>query len=407
MAVFAVLLLSCNRPRHDWRETYDPNSKEPYGLHVCKTLLSSYVPGHDMVDVKDDFSILTAGEGPSNYVFIGEGFLFTEEEKIILQDYLRAGNTVLLISKVGSVDLLEYLDLEDCGKFLWEPYSYTFTYDTLIYLDFEAPELSHPEDGYPAKFYFNGKVTNRYQWTVFPASYECDSTNFPVVLGYLEDEANFMLMDSSLHLYLHSTPLAFTNFSFLEESGVEYAERVFSYLKPGPIYFETQRQVPEEVVNRKNTPNQNLPEKSPLSYILSQPSLASAWYVLLIMTVLYLIFRAKRRQRVIPVVEPNENTSLEFVETIGKLYFQKGNPRDVALQKMRFLQADIRDRYQVKNKDWSDETLQQIHLKSGVEKDLLEKIRTMYTNISTSRLTTEKTLADFHFLLEEFYRNRN
>ena len=74
---------------------------------------------------------------------------------------------------------------------------------------------------------------------------------------------------------------------------------------------------------------------------------------------------------------------------------------------MRFLQADIRDRYQVKNKDWSDETLQQIHLKSGVEKDLLEKIRTMYTNISTSRLTTEKTLADFHFLLEEFYRNRN
>lgn len=402
----ALLLSSCNQTRNDWTESYRLDSKEPYGLKVCKDLLADYFPGESLLPVEEDFSILLASDAPSNYVFIGEGYLFTQEEKKILQEYLSAGNRVLLISKSGVIDLLEYLALEDCGQFIWQGYQSTVAYDTVAYMGFTAPSLSQPDKGYPVKFYNNGKPFYLYEWPVLPDNYACDSLGYPKVLGLIADRPNFMLMSRELPLYLHSTPLAFTNFSLLEEDGVAYMERVFSYLQPGTVFWETQRQVSEEVVRSKNTPGARLPGKSPLSYILSQPSLASAWYVLLFMVILYLVFRAKRRQRIIPVTEANENTSLEFVKTIGKLYFQKGNPREVALQKMRFLQAAIRDRYQIKNKVWTEDVVNQIHQKSEVDLALLKQIKIMYENISTSRLTTEKTLSDFHFLLEAFYRTR-
>jgi hypothetical protein len=406
VTTLVFLLSACNQTRHDWAESYRLESKEPYGLKVCHDLLEAYFPGKGLVPVEADFSILLKEEGPSNYVFIGEGYLFSEEEKAILKEYLSNGNRVLLITKSGVVDLLEYLDIEECGTFIWQAYQTTFVYDTIAYMSFSASGLAGPEAEYPVRFYKGGRPFYMYQWPVLPDSYGCDSLGYPAVLGYLEDRPNFIQMDGDEPLLLHSTPLAFTNFSLLEEEGVAYAERVFSYLQAGPIYWETQRQVSEEVVQSKNTPGAGLPGKSPLSYILSQPSLATAWYLLLFLVLLYLIFRAKRRQRIIPVAEANENTSLEFVNTIGKLYFQKGNPREVALQKMRFLQAAIRDRYQIKNKEWTDEILHQIHQKSEVDRILLEKIRTMYQNISTSRLTTEKTLTDFHFLLADFYRQR-
>ncbi|MEZ4948551.1 MAG: hypothetical protein R2784_04035 [Saprospiraceae bacterium] len=393
--------------KHDWTESYAMESKEPYGLSVCKELLQSYFPGEEFKTVGKKLDVLLEDSlQVSNYVLIGQGFIFNDEEKDILAEYLERGNKVLIISKAIPTDLLDYTGMDGCGVLEAYQHEYVYTFsDTLVDLKFTDSTLNRAADDYHCKFYWNGKLNNRYFWAGLSNNFFCDESRYPYALGTINSDVNFAVLDDEEQLYLHSTPLAFTNFSLLDESGLQYAEGVFSYLEKGPIYWEEQRQVSEEITRAWNNGDAIVSE-SPLSYVLSQPPLASAWYLLLFMGILFLVFRAKRRQRIIPVLAANENTSLEFIKTIGKLYFQKGNARQVALQKMKYLQAHIRDRYHIKNSDWSPEVLKQIQMKSEVSMDLLEKIQVMHKNISTSQITTEKTLTDFHYLLEQFYASR-
>jgi hypothetical protein len=275
----------------------------------------------------------------------------------------------------------------------------------------------------------NGRPFFFYDWAYMEPSFFCDSTeNSPVPLGYYPDSTDLFYEGADSlaafqaptftnfakikygdgAIFLHTTPLAFTNFHLRNPEPLAYAEKVFSHLPEGDIYWDAKHQISLLMSRRRNFGSAQSPprqlEDSPLAYVLAQPSLAWAWYILVALALLYLIFYSKRRQRIIPVVEMNANTSLEFIGTIGKLYFQKGDPRQVALQKMKFLQGYVRDRYHLPVADWSDAFIQQLHLKSEAPRALLEKIALMYHNIQSSQFASEQTLMDFHHLLEEFYR---
>jgi len=57
--------------------------------------------------------------------------------------------------------------------------------------------------------------------------------------------------------------------------------------------------------------------RTPLKYILSQESLKWAYYILIVSIIVYIIFQGKRKQRVIPLIPPLKNTTLEFVRIIA------------------------------------------------------------------------------------------
>jgi len=48
-----------------------------------------------------------------------------------------------------------------------------------------------------------------------------------------------------------------------------------------------------------------------------------AWSVLLLSAIVYIVITARRRQRVIPEIKPVKNSSLEFIESIGELYWKR------------------------------------------------------------------------------------
>ncbi len=118
-------------------------------------------------------------------------------------------------------------------------------------------------------------------------------------------------------IYFHTQPLVFTNYHLIN-GNVGYASKVLSYL---PIqktvwdnYYKLDRYVND----------------SPMRYILSQAPLQAAYYLLLLTLLLYLVVESKRRQRVIPVLKPLENRSLQFVKTMGGLYFRQKNNTNLA-----------------------------------------------------------------------------
>lgn len=139
-------------------------------------------------------------------------------------------------------------------------------------------------------------------------------------------------------IILVSTPLVFTNYGVLDGKNVDYIFRLLSQMSPLPV-------VRLESYLKETAQDQ----QSPFRYFLSRQPLRWALYLAMAGIVLFMLFTAKRRQRVIPVVEEPVNRSLEFTQLIGSLYYQRRSHADLVQKKFvyfaevlrREVQADI------------------------------------------------------------------
>jgi MoxR-like ATPase len=89
----------------------------------------------------------------------------------------------------------------------------------------------------------------------------------------------------------------------------------------------------------------------------------------MITIILFMIFTAKRRQRVIPVVHEPANKSLEFTELIGTLYFQKKDHADLVRKKFSYLAEELRREIQVDIEEVADDerSFHRIARKTGMD----------------------------------------
>ena len=108
-------------------------------------------------------------------------------------------------------------------------------------------------------------------------------------------------------------------------------------------------------------------QQSPFRYFLAHEPLRWALYLTMITIILFMIFTAKRRQRVIPVIHEPANKSLEFTELIGTLYFQKN--ADLVRKKFSYLAEELRREIQVDIEEVADDerSFHRIARKTGMD----------------------------------------
>jgi hypothetical protein len=145
--------------------------------------------------------------------------------------------------------------------------------------------------------------------------------------------------------------------------------------------------------------------QGPLMFILSKRSLKWAWYLSLLLLIIYMIFIGKRRQRVIPVVESVKNTSLEYIKTVGKLYFMENDHRSIAIHKMKQFQTFLRTRYFILTTQRNDLLAEKIATVSGVDVTLVKEIFLQFSLIEVHEKISEEEFLNFHKLLTEFYKS--
>lgn len=393
--------------RYSWNQHYLQASKDPYGtLYFSEAVEKN--------QTQDSISLLSEAiqyalpltEKPSNYVFVGEGMNFTDEDLNRLLDYVDQGNTAFIACRLLPDGLVEELYPVACDSSEW--YGFSTEIDTTISMQLIHPSLQ-PDSSFTFTYY-DQNGPSYYAWDFLHHRHLCDSLNGFTKLGILNDDlANFVRTPYGRgYFYLHTTPLAFTNISLLNRKGVDYSQLVLAHLEQGPVYWDEHSRINLYLAERLNNNNpfgKRLNSKSPLQYILSQPSLAWAWYILLLMGLLYLIFRAKRKQRIIPILEANTNTSLQFISTIGRLYFMQSNHKQLALQKMRLLQVFIKEKYNMNVREFDAEITDRLANRSAVAKDDILKIFEMHKNIASGNFVSENTLIAFHKAVEKFYHN--
>ncbi|MNS69198.1 hypothetical protein D3C72_1025040 [compost metagenome] len=122
--------------------------------------------------------------------------------------------------------------------------------------------------------------------------------------------------------------------------------------------------------------------------------------------IIFIIFESKRRQRIIPIITPLPNNTLEFTKVVGALYFNKGDHHDAALKKINYLLEFIRTKFFERTNVIDDEFIEHIAEKTGWDKvktkQLFEMIRWIKSR-PEEYLLSEADLLLLNDLIEEFY----
>ena len=157
---------------------------------------------------------------------------------------------------------------------------------------------------------------------------------------------------------LVSTPLIFTNYGILDGNNSAYIFRLLSQMGEFPV-VRTEGYVKETAEM----------QQSPFRYLLSRQPLRWALYLTMIAILLFMIFTARRRQRVIPVIREPENKSLEFTELIGTLYYQKKDHADLVHKKFIYFAEELRREIQVDIEEVADDerSFRRIAQKTGMD----------------------------------------
>ena len=397
VALLAYFTYNNDEKHYQWFESYRAADGQPYGLMFMEKMLASGRPGDRFTfnDKKPLRMLLRNVNDPAetDYVLIGQDIFLDDESLNAMVDFIRAGGNVFIATLTPPTRLLDALYTRECD----EAIEYESNVAGRVSLNFFHESL-HREQNYAYAFRF-AAVDQPYPWRYLNDGVFCDSTAALVPLGYQDgDRVNFIkIRANGGNLFLHTNPLVFTNYFLTNAEKVNYAEGVFSHL-------HGRRLIWDEYSKIRSAGDEGF--NGPLYFILQQPALKYAWWMLLATVVLYVFFAAKRRQRIIPVLEVKSNTSLEFVNLISRLHYENGNHVDMARKKMKYFLYFVRSKYGIHAETFREDQIRRLAEKSRVSIDEVRAIFSQYALIEQrfSDYIEPNRLVGLYEGIENFYK---
>jgi hypothetical protein len=398
----SCVLGSCNTggKRMNKRVTFWRNDKIPYGTWYAYQEISHIFPDATVTINKkspDKYKALLLKEvnksveeelnydnNKTAYIIISSQVVPDDNEVAALLSQVAQGQNVFISSLRFGETLLDSLRLKTAF--------YTSIYNVK---DSLTVSVNNPVTEDSMSYSYPGFALDNYIT-------EMDSS-ITTILGKDQfGHANFVRFsyDGGGSLYIHLAPTALTNFFLLHKQNKAYYDHVLSYL-PKNIevvrwddYFRYHERGAEN-------PGSNF---SALGWIMKQPSLAAAFWLLLLLLLLIYLFESKRKQRIIPEIAPLKNASLDFVKTIGRLYFQRRDNQNLAQKMTAHFMDHVRSRYSIRASLSDPEFENRLSWKTGYDmnalKDLLYHIKMVQDEPSVS----DERLLELNRKLEHFYK---
>ena len=145
-------------------------------------------------------------------------------------------------------------------------------------------------------------------------------------------------------------------------------------------------------------------QESPLRVLFNNPALATAYYTLILSIIIFMLIGIKRKQRIIPVIEPLKNTTLQFVDVVGTLYYQTGNHKNIADKKIQFFLEFIRSAFQIKTTLYDETFIERITNLSGIEQNKIHDLFYYFADTAVKQSITQQELLKLNRMIEEFYK---
>ena len=367
-------------PDVKWNVDYFYENKEPNGGWLIKEILEDVYTEDRVVKLELENKIPLSDEESRKGYFIIDSYIGFEQNRIQqISNFVARGNDAIIIAS----DFGYYLDS------LVRPYlnSYAFT-DSIIHLSHTYSEKKYELVYYYMQFdsatttTFNGfDSLNVDSFALQILSYANDT--IPVFVKIPYDKGS---------LYLHSLPDAFSNIGIKQNGMSDYAISTLPLLNIDTLYLDHSK------YNVFSSYNQ-----SPLQFILSQPGLKWAYYTIIFSLIGFVISRAKRKQRVIPILEKNENTSLDYIYTLSELYRSQNQHYKLAQHLQTGFYQWVRKKYYIRPEQ--SDFVTKLANKSKVPKEEIESlINRLESAIDNQRFGVDRLTALYKDL-DLFYKN--
>lgn len=380
LAILVVLfiLINLGTPNNiNWTPTYKKKDKIPYGSAAVFDLLEDiYGEGNVEYSRKSPMEYLSDSNKPRNFIFIADTIhAHQTEADLIFKNVYNGGNVFIASHRLGG-DLGDRMGIDNGIRF------FNFFGGDSVSLNFTNPELDQ------RAFWFNQDHLLSY--------ISVDSTKSYTVLSQSSDhKIHFLKYEYGQgNIFYHSSPMLFTNYNLLHASDQHtYLSSCLSYMPKESVvwseYYSTGGSVERD---------------TEMKYILSTVQLRWAYYILIGSIAFFMIFQSKRRQRAIPVVTPPKNTTLQFVRTTGRLYFQQRNHLDLARKRIRFCLEKIRRKFFINTNTLDLEFVETLASKSGVPQEEVKALIGLFNKVAASDGLSEMQLIQLNKRIESFYK---
>ena len=388
-----LLLIFHKKQRHfDGRITLNPTQTIPYGSYAAYHLMQQQFPKAKMSINKaapGEWKLSTNDTSNQVLFILINYFDPTPEELNSLISFAQKGNTVFisalqmsdkaqLFFRVTQNDLYATDFLAHYDNSIDVSDSFTVRLDSSIFT--KPTSFSYPGVAYNNRFL---KYDSIYAYP----------------LGYNKKLENLLAIHTLKGtIFLHSAPITFTNLFLLWNNNHLYFEKLMSLLPTDTKFIMWD----EYFMYRKpadDNSNHNI-----LYVLLKYENFRWAFWLSIILLSLYILTEVKRRQRLTPEHTPPANDTLAFVSTIGKLYFEKGDHKNLADKLSVYFLDFIRNKYKISTTEINTDFAKAVALKSNVSMEEITAITDRLINIKLSDTITQQQLMEYHQLLENFYR---
>jgi len=406
--VFLILIymfgLKSNKPyiTDNWKETYSPDDKGPYGTYVMKELLDTVGLFGEFVQIDSEVGESLEDNEDVNdiYFFIGKENHIKEKSIDKLLEFVKNGNTAFIAAE----KMPEMLNDE---FFLNTKSMYDVERDSIQKFKFVHQDLN--KKSYKFEYIYNNKRQLK-SWKYFKDNnFDLWDENEAFILGRNDNgKPNFIKISfGEGNIFFHANPYAFTNVSMLRKSGFEYAENMLKHIPPGIVQWDKYNLR----YHWKSTSNGdgdnsggNEERRSILEFIFKNQALTWAFVILVIAAFLYAVFKGKRQQDIVKPAESKENTSLRYIDTISSLYFQeKKHGKLIRLKEKTFLNY-IAEHYYLSSTKIDTKFIDKLAEKSQIDKERIQEIFAMFDNLKGKTEVADNALIELHRRIEYFYK---
>ncbi|MEP6746095.1 MAG: DUF4350 domain-containing protein [Bacteroidota bacterium] len=389
--LLAVLLAcaACNtnngkRKMPKMNPPYRYRDKEPMGTNIAYRLLPYQFNADILLASKKtekNVNWFSYVKGTA-YIVIGKNIVLDNDEVAQLLNYVELGNEFFISASNIDYRLLDTLGVRHSSE------SYLTEDDTDRKINTSLQVADTVTYG-----------NKRYGFFYYPfrdifTGYDSSTTT---VLGINQSKhANYIVVRHGKgKFYFHTEPAAFSNYFLLTADNTEYYKQVFSYLNKnantvlwGDLY-------------KFGKPADDF---SALSIFWKNPPLKYAMLAACALMLLYIAFGSKRKRRLVPAMPANNNASLSFVHTIGNLYLQKKDNRNIAIKMMTYFFEHVRNSYHLNTNNINTEFVQALSRKSGIDEKKVQSLMEKADDINMAETVSDQELFDINNLVYEFYK---
>lgn len=372
----------------DWSDSFARDDTRPYGSRVLFESLPALVPAADTVRavfttpyqwLEGDAS--ASRPSRSAYLFVDSQLRLDPPGTQAVLDYVADGHVAVLAAQQFHGSLADSLGISTAFN-IDVTMTEMVTDSATARLQLTAANMESasgmPVRSDAARYVFDTVDTTR-----------------TVVLGTTADGAPTLVRTDwgKGHVLLSTTPRVFTNYHALRPASAPYVWGALSNL---PASLEA---VWWDAHHKPGT----VRDQNIMRVVLGAPALRAAYWLLLTGALLFVLTRGRRRQRAVPVVKPLRNRTLDFVRHVGQLYYERGQPIELARKKIEYFQAFVRRRLDLPGGPPTDDWVDRVARRAGVPRPDVAAVAEMMETVQHQSALSNAALKHLDDRLDAFY----